>query len=206
MMALDLDTGRMIWSKQLHPDDVYNSACSTEPKGRRAPREAGRTTTSDHRRFSVSTTGGRDLLLAGQKSGIVWAIDPEKNGEIMWETRVAQGGINGGVQWGMAADGEQVYAATSDVVVIRTPTARQLDPTTRRWTDGAEDCRRQQSVARGRRRRAGRGPTAVRRNWLRSQRSPVSCSPGPRMVTCARTRLATDRSCGTSTPCRTTRP
>ena len=76
----------------------------------------------------VSTTGGRELLLAGQKSGIVWAIDPEKNGEIMWETRVAQGGINGGVQWGMAADGEQVYAATSDVVVIRTPTARQLDP------------------------------------------------------------------------------
>ena len=54
------------------------------------------------------------------KSGIVWAIDPEKNGEVMWETRVAQGGINGGVQWGMAADGEQVYAATSDVVVIQT--------------------------------------------------------------------------------------
>ena len=77
----------------------------------------------------VSTTAGRELLLAGQKSGIVWALDPEKNGEIMWETRVAQGGINGGVQWGMAADGEQVYAATSDVVVIRTPTARQLDPT-----------------------------------------------------------------------------
>ena len=45
----------------------------------------------------------------------------------MWETRVAKGGLNGGVQWGMAADGEQVYAATSDLVAIRTLTARVLD-------------------------------------------------------------------------------
>ena len=41
---------------------------------------------------------------------------------------MGQGGINGGVQWGMAADGERVYAATSDVVVARTATTRTLDP------------------------------------------------------------------------------
>lgn len=128
IMALDLDSGRMLWSKQLHPDDVYNSACSTEPKGPTCPPGSGPDYDFGSPAILVSTTGGRELLLAGQKSGIVWAVDPEKNGEIMWETRVAQGGINGGVQWGMAADGEQVYAATSDVVVIRTPTARQLDP------------------------------------------------------------------------------
>ena len=128
VMALDLDTGGTLWSKQLHPDDVYNSACSTEPKGPTCPEGSGPDYDFGSPSILVSTTGGRDLLLAGQKSGIVWAIDPEKNGEVMWETRVAQGGINGGVQWGMAADGEQVYAATSDVVVIRTPTARQLDP------------------------------------------------------------------------------
>jgi polyvinyl alcohol dehydrogenase (cytochrome) len=127
-MALDLDTGRVAWSKQLQPDDVYNSACSTDPKGAGCPPGSGPDYDFGSPAILVSTTGGRELLLAGQKSGIVWAIDPEKNGEVMWETRVAQGGINGGVQWGMAADGEQVYAATSDVVVIRTPTARQLDP------------------------------------------------------------------------------
>jgi polyvinyl alcohol dehydrogenase (cytochrome) len=128
VLALDLDGGRIVWSKQLLPDDVYNSACSTEPKGAGCPPGSGPDYDFGSPPILVSTTGGRDLLLAGQKSGIVWAIDPEKNGEIMWETRVAQGGINGGVQWGMAADGDQVYAATSDVVVIRTPTARQLDP------------------------------------------------------------------------------
>ena len=165
MMALDLDTGRMIWSKQLHPDDVYNSACSTEPKGPTCPAGSGPDYDFGSPAILVSTTGGRELLLAGQKSGIVWALDPEKNGEIMWETRVAQGGINGGVQWGMAADGEHVYAATSDVVVIRTPTARQLDPTmgggltalkiadgSKAWSRGAGAVRRA-------------APTAVRHNW-----------------------------------------
>src|SRR4030095_13426755 len=89
-------SGRMLWSKQLHPDDVYNSACSTEPKGPTCPPSSGPDYDFGSPAILVSTTGGRDLLLAGQKSGIVWAVDPEKNGEIMWETRVAQGGINGG--------------------------------------------------------------------------------------------------------------
>ncbi len=57
--------------------------------------------------------GGR--LLAGQKSGIVYALDATKQGEILWQTRVGEGGLNGGVQWGMATDGEHVYATTSDV-------------------------------------------------------------------------------------------
>ena len=47
----------------------------------------------------------------------------------VWQTRVGKGGINGGVQWGIASDGQRVYAATSDVVVARTATARVLDPT-----------------------------------------------------------------------------
>ena len=55
------------------------------------------------------------MLLAGQKSGIVYALDPAKKGEIVWQTRVGKGGTNGGVQWGMATDGQRVYAAVSDV-------------------------------------------------------------------------------------------
>ena len=60
--------------------------------------------------------GGRQLVLAGQKSGIVYALDPDKDGQIVWEARVGKGGVNGGVQWGMASDGKNLYAATSDVV------------------------------------------------------------------------------------------
>jgi polyvinyl alcohol dehydrogenase (cytochrome) len=128
IMALDLDTGRIAWSKQMLPNDVYNSGCSTTPKGPTCPEGSGPDYDFGSPAILVSTIGGRDLLLAGQKSGVVWAVDPDRNGEVMWETRVGQGGINGGVQWGMASDGEYVYAASSDAVATRTATARILDP------------------------------------------------------------------------------
>jgi polyvinyl alcohol dehydrogenase (cytochrome) len=128
VMALDLDSGRIVWSKQVLPRDVYNSACSTTPVGATCPEGSGPDYDFGSPAILVSATGGRELLLAGQKSGVVWAFDPDKNGEVMWETRVGQGGINGGVQWGMASDGEYVYAAASDAVATRTATARILDP------------------------------------------------------------------------------
>ena len=129
IMALDLDTGRIVWSKQVLPRDVYNSACSVTPVGATCPEGSGPDYDFGSPAILVRTTGGRELLLAGQKSGVVWAVDPDKNGEVMWETRVGLGGINGGVQWGMASDGEYVYAAASDAVATRTATARILNPT-----------------------------------------------------------------------------
>jgi polyvinyl alcohol dehydrogenase (cytochrome) len=128
IVALDLDTGAIVWSHQALPGDVYNSACSLAPKGVSCPEGSGPDYDFGAPPILVSTAGGRDLVLAGQKSGIVWAVDPDANGRVVWQSRVARGGINGGVQWGMASDGQRVYAATSDVVVARTATTRTLDP------------------------------------------------------------------------------
>ena len=129
MMALDLDTRPHALVEAGAPRRcVQLGVFDANRKDRRARKGADRTTTSDRRRFSSRRRADASCCWRDRNPAIVWAIDPDKNGEVMWETRVAQGGINGGVQWGMAADGEQVYAATSDVVVIRTPTARQLDP------------------------------------------------------------------------------
>jgi polyvinyl alcohol dehydrogenase (cytochrome) len=47
---------------------------------------------------------------------VVYALDPDAGGRVLWQTRVGKGGVNGGVQWGMASDGRNVYAAVSDVV------------------------------------------------------------------------------------------
>ena len=44
----------------------------------------------------------RELILAGQKSAIVYAFDPDKKGEIVWQTRVCRGAANGGVEWGIS--------------------------------------------------------------------------------------------------------
>jgi polyvinyl alcohol dehydrogenase (cytochrome) len=55
------------------------------------------------------------MLVAGQKSGVVHALDPDAGGEILWQTRVGRGGTMGGIQWGSAADDRQIYVALSDI-------------------------------------------------------------------------------------------
>ena len=129
VLALDLDTGRIVWSKQVLPNDVYNSSCASTPKGPTCPDGSGPDYDFGSPALLMTTAAGRDLLLAGQKSGLVYAFDPDRDGEIVWQARVGKGGVNGGVQWGMASDGERVYAAVSDVVVARTATSRSLDST-----------------------------------------------------------------------------
>jgi polyvinyl alcohol dehydrogenase (cytochrome) len=113
VMALDLKTGRIVWSRQTTPNDVYNSACGG--RGPNCPSAAGPDFDFGSSAMLVKTAGGRDVLVAGQKSGVVYGLDPSNRGEMLWQTRVGAGGTNGGVQWGMASDGQRVYAAVSDV-------------------------------------------------------------------------------------------
>ena len=124
VVAVDLDTGRILWSTQALANDVYNSACSTTPRGPQCPEGSGPDHDFGSPPILVTTARGRELLIAGQKSGIVWAFDPEDSGKVVWQTRIGKGGINGGIQWGIASDGQRVYAAVSDVSVTRTATAR----------------------------------------------------------------------------------
>ncbi|HYR41822.1 MAG TPA: PQQ-binding-like beta-propeller repeat protein, partial [Terriglobia bacterium] len=114
VVAIDLKTGRIIWSQQTTPNDVYNSSCGA--KGSNCPPDNGPDHDFGSSIMLVQTSSGRELLVAGQKSGMVYALDPNQRGKIMWQTRVGQGSANGGVQWGMATDGQKVYAAVSDVV------------------------------------------------------------------------------------------
>ena len=76
-----------------------------------------RTTTSARRRYLSQLPGGRDVLIAGQKSGIIYALDPEKKVRFCGKPRIASPaanvGLERGVQWGMASDGQRVYGATS---------------------------------------------------------------------------------------------
>jgi polyvinyl alcohol dehydrogenase (cytochrome) len=172
IVALDLDTGAIVWSQQALPNDVYNSACSLTPKAAGCPAGSGPDHDFGSPAILVTAANGRDLLLAGQKAGIVWAFDPDANGKVVWQARVAKGGINGGVQWGMATDGQRVYAATSDVVVARTATTRTLDGsaggglTALRVTDGSVEWH------------AEPPPCAGRPNCSPAQLAAVTAMPG----------------------------
>jgi polyvinyl alcohol dehydrogenase (cytochrome) len=78
----------------------------------------------------VTLSNGRRALIAGQKSGIAHAIDPDREGQILWQTRVGKGGLHGGIQWGSAADHSNVYVALSDAGLIAIPFAvgTEADP------------------------------------------------------------------------------
>ena len=109
IVALEMKTGRIAWFQQTLPGDILNGNCQ----------QANNCPGPDYDFGSspiLERAEGRELLLAAQKSGMVYALDPNKKGEIVWKVRVGKGGVNGGVQWGMASDGKNVYAATSDVV------------------------------------------------------------------------------------------
>ena len=110
IVALDMKTGRIVWTRQTRPGDILNGNCQSKNNCPGPDYDFGASPILE------KIEGSRDLVVVGQKSGIVYALDPDKDGQIVWEARVGKGGVNGGVQWGMASDGSNVYAATSDVV------------------------------------------------------------------------------------------
>jgi polyvinyl alcohol dehydrogenase (cytochrome) len=114
IVALDMKTGKVVWSQQTFPNDVYNSSCGA--RGTNCPDDAGPDYDYGASAMLVQVASGRDVIVAGQKSGVVFGLDPDNGGKILWQQRVGKGGTNGGIEWGTASDGRYVYAATSDLV------------------------------------------------------------------------------------------
>jgi polyvinyl alcohol dehydrogenase (cytochrome) len=114
LIAFRLADGAMAWHAQKTKNDAWNVACML-PDNPNCPPENGPDVDfgSGVMVFNDSTRG--DLLLAGQKSGMVYAVDPEQRGKIVWGSRVGRGGIQGGVHFGMATDGERLYVPVSDM-------------------------------------------------------------------------------------------
>ncbi len=127
VIALDLDTGKEIWKFQAMANDVWNLACSTskEASGPNCPwRIEGDTGVGRDFDFGagpvlVQGVSRKDIVLAGQKSGDVWALDAE-TGKRLWNVRFGRGTISGGVHWGLTTDGERVFAPINDPILAET--------------------------------------------------------------------------------------
>ena len=111
IIALDLKTGKQRWIFQALANDAWNGACLF--KGANCPKENGPDFDFGASVILVSRTGG-DLLLAGQKSGEVFALDPDKAGAVVWRKRLSPGSTNGGIHHGMATDGETLVVPIAD--------------------------------------------------------------------------------------------
>jgi polyvinyl alcohol dehydrogenase (cytochrome) len=133
VVALDLATGATAWVRQVTPNDVYLTGC------RAGNPNCPETNGPDHDFGSapmlVATPGGGDLIVIGQKSGMAYAMDPDRNGELTWQYRAGQGGVLGGIEWGAASDGRLAYFAVSDMTAPQPGGLHAVDVTTgeRAW-------------------------------------------------------------------------
>ena len=90
IVALDLSSGEMLWHKQFIAGDAWNIACES-PLDSNCPEERGEDLDFGAPPILV-TVDGRDIILAGQKNGSVYALDPDKEGELLWQQKPGTGG------------------------------------------------------------------------------------------------------------------
>lgn len=119
IIALDMATGALVWQFQATASDVWNAACLNE--GANCPADAGGDFDFGASVILADLPTGEQLLLAGQKSGDVFALSTQ--GELLWRARVSNAAIgpdlhktttNGGIHWGMSLSGERLLVAASD--------------------------------------------------------------------------------------------
>ncbi|GAB3919283.1 outer membrane protein assembly factor BamB family protein [Larkinella terrae] len=110
IQAVDMKTGKLVWSFQATTSDTWNLACPGNPN---CPEKVGPDFDFGMAPLLVKDASGTERLVVGQKSGEVHALNPD-NGKVLWQNRIGKGGMLGGIHWGMATDGHFVYAANAD--------------------------------------------------------------------------------------------
>ncbi|CAM6083560.1 unnamed protein product [Calypogeia fissa] len=118
IVAIDIDSGKIFWATHLGGFDVWTLLCALSP----VPLPNCPTTIGPDYDFgeaplllsikegSANSFEWRDIVVAGQKSGVVHALD-RSNGDIVWQTVAGPGGEGGGASWGMTTDGERVFTS-----------------------------------------------------------------------------------------------
>jgi len=114
IMAFDLATGKLKWAMQVTPKDNFLVGCR-QPGVGNCPEEAGPDYDFGSSPILRTLPDGKQVILAGQKSGVIYALDPDNSGKKLWEVKIGNGGALGGIEWGFAADLENVYVPVADV-------------------------------------------------------------------------------------------
>jgi polyvinyl alcohol dehydrogenase (cytochrome) len=111
IVALNMDTGAMLWSVQDLAGDAWIVGCMPDNDHANCPKDAGPDYDFGSSPILKSLPGGKSLLIAGQKSGNVWAHDPDRKGALVWKTALftKPPAIYGQIVWGGAADDGSAY-------------------------------------------------------------------------------------------------
>jgi polyvinyl alcohol dehydrogenase (cytochrome) len=117
VLALDINTGKIRWSFQGTENDVWLANCGPGAKTLACPEGV----MGPDWDFGASAMlrvlpGGRRVLVVPQKSGVVWAFDPDRNGALLWKINLATKRPNpqGAIVFGGAADEQSAYIAITE--------------------------------------------------------------------------------------------
>jgi polyvinyl alcohol dehydrogenase (cytochrome) len=114
VVAFDMESGRLLWSRQFTTGDAYNFACGAQDKTN-CPKYPFIDADFGSSGILRSLGGGKRVLVMSDKSGMVYGIDPDQQGKLLWKQKIASGGVNGGFMWGGASDERGIaYLGISD--------------------------------------------------------------------------------------------
>jgi len=114
IVAMDMKTGQVRWRHQVTTGDNFIQGCVGPAKSPNCPAPTGPDFDFGAPPILFGKRGGRQVLVAGQKSGIVYGLDPD-SGRLLWKTAVGAGSALGGVEWGMGADDRHIFVPMSDI-------------------------------------------------------------------------------------------
>jgi polyvinyl alcohol dehydrogenase (cytochrome) len=111
IMALDLASGKILWSAQATENDAWVVGCMSPKPLENCPKDFGPDQDFGSPPILRDLPGGHTLLIAGQKSGNVWAYDPDQRGAVVWRTALVNNTkeFGGNIVWGGAADDQAAY-------------------------------------------------------------------------------------------------
>lgn len=110
IMSLDATTGATKWVHKLQGFDAWTTACIGLPTA--CPSPNGPDYDFGQGPMLIPTKSG-DIVAAGQKAGIMWAVNAD-TGATVWKTTVGPGSSLGGLEWGSATDGKRIYFAVAN--------------------------------------------------------------------------------------------
>ena len=135
VIAFDLDTGKRRWSTQLLAGDLNCGGGGSTDADKRINCPGFIPTTNDDVSGSPvlhTLPDGRQILIAGQESGRITALDPDDNGAVLWVAQAGDVLSPGGGGMGAAADGELYYRAlvlpdrTGGMAALRSATGERV--------------------------------------------------------------------------------
>lgn len=115
ILALDLETGRRVWTSQVQRHDDWLVGCVPGHTPDNCPKAPGPDFDFGAAPILHTLPNGKQIILDGAKSGIVYGFDPDDRGKILWRTKVGEGSSVGSIVWGPAADPDNLYVSVGDV-------------------------------------------------------------------------------------------